>query len=268
MDFDTPDGLTRKGDDDRRVEVIDFVGELRPTTFGGGEDLAGAVGFVGVFAAELVSTGSSAGRGLLGGKGEIVFLGVGVALGVVRTGVFFGVEDSARVAAFSSFGVRDSAALTQLSSSFLTVGTCIVASGLLEPLTLTFGGVLARSSATGSCTAGVAFTGSSLFWSSRSETFSVLLGASTVSGASTLNTCTAVESSGALTKGATFCCKELKFEVVPTEMKLDFTRGFPAIPFVEELSFLFACVLAVVLPCCSKKARKEETYASLARPLR
>lgn len=58
--------MTRKGDEDRRVEVTDFVGELGPNTFFGvGEDFAGAVVFVGgVFAAEDVSSGAFVGRGL------------------------------------------------------------------------------------------------------------------------------------------------------------------------------------------------------------
>jgi hypothetical protein len=49
-------------------------------------------------------------------------------------------------------------------------------------------------------------------------------------------------------------------------MKFDFTRGFPAAPFPMALSFLSAVVLAgAPLPCCSKKARNEETFASLTR---
>ena len=60
MDFEIPGGLTRKGDDDRRVEVTDFVGEIGPNSFFGvGEDLAGAVVFVGgVLTAEVISAGT------------------------------------------------------------------------------------------------------------------------------------------------------------------------------------------------------------------
>jgi hypothetical protein len=51
-------------------------------------------------------------------------------------------------------------------------------------------------------------------------------------------------------------------------MKLDFTRGFPAAPFPKAPSFLSAMVVSGVLPCCSKKARNEETCASLKQERR
>ena len=60
MDFEIPGGLTRKGDDDRRVDETDFVGEIGPNSFFGvGEDLAGVVVFVGgVLTAEVISAGT------------------------------------------------------------------------------------------------------------------------------------------------------------------------------------------------------------------
>lgn len=59
-------GATRNGDEDRRVEVTDFVGELGPNTFFGvGEDLAGVIVFVGgVFTEGGVSSGAFVDRGL------------------------------------------------------------------------------------------------------------------------------------------------------------------------------------------------------------
>ena len=165
MDFETPGGLTRNGDDDRRVEVTDFVGEIGPNTFFGvGEDFAGVVVFGGgVLTAEGISAGAFVARGLSSDRGATGLLGLGVDFGVVRTGIFFGIKDCGGDNAVSGLEDDLSGGAVRVSVSFVLVDGCLVSSVLLEPLTLMSGEVLALSSAIGLLTAGIAFNGSSFF---------------------------------------------------------------------------------------------------------
>lgn len=190
-----------------------------------------------------------------------------MAFGVARTGIFLGVDDSGGDTALSGFGVclgaGGSAGAVILSLSFVIDGISSFSEMALEPLTRRSGEGFFSSFALSSC-GGVAFVSSSFSGTSGSGDLGRSFGTSTACGASFLTISSGVGSNGeALTNGATFCCNEEKFEAVPTEIKLDFTRGFPAAPFPFALSFFSVVVFPAPLPCCSKKARNEETCASL-----
>lgn len=83
--------------------------------------------------------------------------------GVAKTGIFFGVEDSAGDTAVLGLEGDFSAGAARASVSFVIVGGSLVSAVFLEPLTLISGDVLAVSWAIGFCTAGVAVTGFSFF---------------------------------------------------------------------------------------------------------
>lgn len=277
VSFDTPVGLTKNGEEERRDEV-DFVGESGPMVFFcAGDDLAGVGVFLGV--------GGDFGTGLgcdvcfgvemafATGAG-ITFFGVGANFGEAESSVCFGVDDWRGDNCVSGFFGCD---------TVLFVGTIPVfavgfkSSLCSEPLTLisvnvwsTSSFVSATSAAVGSDFFGSLTTG--FFGSLTTGSFSSLttgkfsiffkdfafdkFSCAVSSGVATL-------AGRAIIKGSTFGVVELS--VCPTGIKFDRTRGFGVAPFpagILEPSYLSPGGVGVVaLFCCSKKARNEETCA-------